>query len=74
MVGQGVIMAYVDMNSKDAKVKSESIRVVNTVLPNVAKAVYRAMMVMYVDVQKYGDTRKQFGVKHDKVPALSISN
>lgn len=74
MIGQGVMMVWVDMISKNPKVKQDSQTLVNTVLPNVAKAVYKAMIVTYVDVNKYAQLKRQFGISHDKVPAISISD
>ena len=53
MIGQGVIMAFVNMVSDDKKVKAESNSLVNLVLPNVAKAVYKGMLVVYVDVNEF---------------------
>jgi hypothetical protein len=65
MIGQGVIMNFVDFNNENDTVAYESRRLVNTVLPIVAKAVFKAMIVVYVDVEKYGGKRKQFGITHD---------
>lgn len=53
MIGQGVMMVWVDMINKNPKVKQDSETLVNTVLPIVAKAVYKALIVCYVDVNKY---------------------
>jgi len=43
-------MVFVDMASKNRTVKAQSEALVNTILPNVAKAVYKAFVVTYVDV------------------------
>jgi hypothetical protein len=75
MIGQGVVLGFVDMASKDDTVRRESANLVNAVLPSVAKAVYRALVTVYVDVGDWPtDIRRQFGVRHGTLPALSISN
>ena len=72
MIGQGVMLTYVDMNSKNETIKFESTRLVNSVLPEVAKAIYRAMIVVYADNNNYGESRLQFGIKHHEVPAITF--
>lgn len=53
MLGQQIMLAFVDMISSDKQVKKDSNNLVNLVLPKVAKAMYRGMVVIYVDVNKY---------------------
>lgn len=50
MIGQGVVMSFVDFESQNETVAYESRRLVNTVLPIVAKALFKAMVVIYIDV------------------------
>ena len=38
--------------------QKDSIKLVNDVLPAVAKALFKGMLVTYADVHEYGDTRK----------------
>ena len=46
-------MGFVDMASENQTVKLESTRLVNQVLPLVAKAIYKAMIVVWVDINKF---------------------
>lgn len=73
-IGQGVFMCFIDFTSKEGTVAADSKHMVNKVLPDVAKAIYRAMIVVYIDVNKMGDSRRQFGIKHDILPAISVTD
>ena len=44
----------------------------NKVLPTVAKALFKGMLVTYADVHQWGDTRKQFGIDHKLLPAITF--
>jgi hypothetical protein len=47
---------------------------VNDVLPKVAKAVFKGMVVTYADVNtEFGEARRQYGIKHDIVPSLTVN-
>jgi hypothetical protein len=46
---------------------------VNEVLPQVAKQVFRAYLICYVDINKFGYTRPQFGIDHNTLPAIAVS-
>ena len=47
---------------------------VNNVLPKVAKAVFKGMVITYADVNtEFGEARRQYGIKHDVVPALTVN-
>lgn len=50
----------------------ESTRLVNEILPNVAKAVFKGVVITYAQVAEWGDTRSQFGVSHQEVPAITF--
>lgn len=54
-------------------VLAESQRMVNEVLPELAKVLYLGMVVCYASVQSYGSARTQFGIRHTTVPSLTIS-
>lgn len=43
------------------------------VLPKVASEVFKAFVVCYADVTKYGYVRMQFGVNHDSFPSLTVN-
>lgn len=74
--GQGVAMAFVDMKSNIEKEKTESIRVVNAVLPAVAKGISMAFITVYIDVNKYPvQLLKQFGAKpEESLPQVAFSD
>ena len=67
-------MCFIDFSSKEGTVAADSKHMVNKVLPDVAKAIFKAMIVVYVDVNKMGDARRQFGIKHDVLPAISVTD
>jgi hypothetical protein len=61
-----LLIAYVD-GSK------ESSRLVNQVLPEVAKALYRGVIVSFTDINsKFGPARRDQGIHWDNVPAIAI--
>jgi len=73
MIGHGVVMSFVDLQSEDEKVRQASYNLVNVVLPQVAKAVFKAMCVVYIEERNYGNIKKQFGITHDKLPAITFN-
>ena len=72
-ISMPIVICYVDLNSKDPEVLAESKRMVNQMLPRLAKALYMGMMVCYARVEINGNTRKQFGIMHEKLPAVAFS-
>lgn len=58
MLNQPMIILFVDF-SKSLK---ESERVINEVIPEVAKALYRGMVVAYSDEMNMAHVRVQFGI------------
>mmetsp|Transcript_25719 Transcript_25719/g.39551 ORF Transcript_25719/g.39551 Transcript_25719/m.39551 type:complete len:136 (-) Transcript_25719:489-896(-) len=48
---------------------------INTVLPDLARSLYRGMTFAFVNVNsgRYKDARTQFGIEHQKIPALAVT-
>jgi len=51
LVGQSILVAFVDFESSDKEVKNQSLDLVNNVLPEVAPAVFKAITVAYTHIQ-----------------------
>ncbi len=66
MVRKPVVIAFVDMNSKDKKVRQDSIRLVDEVLTEVAPAFFHGVVLTYADNTKFYKHRKLLGLTHDK--------
>jgi hypothetical protein len=69
-----IVIAFVDLKSNDKKVASESINLVNNILPEVAPAFFYGVLMTYVDNNIYNAHRKILGITHSRVPAISINN
>ena len=52
-----IAICFVDFDSNDKGVVDESKRMVNLVLPELAKAVYKATVVTYASIKEYGMAR-----------------
>ena len=66
LIQQPLAIAYID--NSDA-----SLELVNNVLPEVAKAVYRGMIICYTDISSnFGASRKQQGLG-ERVPSIAIN-
>ncbi|CDW90844.1 UNKNOWN [Stylonychia lemnae] len=74
MIRQPILVAFVDMKSKDKKVFKESINLVDNVLKEVAPAFFHGLIISYADNTLYHKHRKLLGITHDKIPAISINN
>lgn len=51
----------------------DSNHLVNKVLPDLAKQVYKGFVICYVDIAHYGDLRTQLGIDHQQVPSLTVN-
>lgn len=74
LVRQPILIAFVDLNSKDKKIFRESVNLVDNVLKEVAPAFFHGLVVTYADNNLYNRHRKMLGLTHNKVPAISINN
>lgn len=74
MVRQPIMVAFVDLASKDKRVAQESIYLVDKVLPEVAPMFFHGLVVAYADNNIYQKHRKLLGITHNTVPAISINN
>lgn len=74
MIRQPIVVAFVDMKSKDKKVAAESIKLVDEILPEVAPTFFHGLIFAYADNELYFKHRKLLGITHSKVPAISINN
>jgi len=68
----GKTQKYQSIEDKEKAIE-ESKRLVEKVLPGVARTVFKAFVVCYADIADYGDMRMQFGIKHDVVPSLTVN-
>lgn len=74
LIRQPVVIAFVDLNSKDKKVFKASQNLVDNILPKVAPAFFHGAVIAYADNNQYKQHRKMLGVTTSKTPALTINN
>ena len=88
-IGLPIVFAFVDFGNKlsdqNAKLQNygsqlertvaieDSMDLVNKVLPELAKKVYKGFVICHVDIATNGDLRTQLGISHLKVPSLTVN-
>jgi len=74
LIRQPIIIAFVDFNTEESKVRKNSIKLVDEVMKEVAPAFFHGAIFAYADNNEYFKYRKIMGITHSKVPAISINN
>lgn len=70
MVGQQILVGLTHLNSDRPKVKAESKRMVEKVLPELAPALYRGMTIATIDYAKAGEILHQMRKTEKDLPLI----